>query len=462
MNTNSRQTPPEDHLLPSPGKDGRPQSPGENGPCTEAFADGQKAHPHHGGVHAHADIPENLPKVSNWFVVLAGLILVGALVGLFFLGWIPREHRLARLQKDNQAVDDKPSVDIALPTRTASALDLVLPADVTANQETAILPRANGYLKRFTVDIGDHVKSGQLLAEIDAPDIDAELLQAKASVAQSQANLVKGKNDLDLAQSTLVRYEGFAKTGGVTQQQIDEKRAAFTQAQSDYAADQANLQASQAAVQRFESMQGFEKIYAPFDGNITARGFDVGALMSATNPTPMFRIADTSILRVYTNVPQSYVQSVKIGDHVAIAVRNYPGREFTGTVTRTAAALDPSTRTLRYEIDVPNKDGLLYAGMYGEVRIKSSQQSPPLIVPTSAVVFDSGGTKVWVLDQNKIHERKVVVGRDFGTEIEIPKGLDGDEKVVTNPGERLADGIEVDARVPKKEAAPKPQEAAAR
>ncbi|HZZ41705.1 MAG TPA: efflux RND transporter periplasmic adaptor subunit [Tepidisphaeraceae bacterium] len=453
--------PPAEHaLLNGPGSNGHGDS--ERG--TEAFADGQKAHPHGGHVHAHADVPTDLPKIGTWSVMLVGLIVIAAMVGLFFVGWIPRHHRIEETDKESaSATESKPNVEVMQPKRAANALDIVLPASISANQETAVLPQANGYLKQFTVDIGDPVKKGELLAEIESPDVDAQLVQAKASVAQAQANLVKGQNDLDLAQTTLTRYEGFSKTGGVTQQQLDEKRSAFTQAKSDLAADQANVKVAEANVQRLTALQGFEKIYAPFDGVVTARNFDVGALMSATNPTPMFKIADTHVFRVYTNVPQPYVQSVRVGDEVAISVRNYPDRKFTGVVTRTAGALDPTSRTLRYEVDVPNKEGLLYAGMYGEAHITANQEKPPMVVPTSAVVFDSGGTKVWVVDQGKARVDKVDVGRDFGTEMEIVNGLKGDEQVVTNPGEKLADGVEVDVTTASQKDAPKqPQQASAR
>jgi RND family efflux transporter MFP subunit len=298
------------------------------------------------------------------------------------------------------------------------------------------------------VDIGDRVKAGQLLAEIDAPDVDAELVQAKASVGQAKANVVKAEDDLELARTTFERYKGFGKGGGVSQQEIDEKRAAYTQAQSALEAFKASVAAAEATVQRLAALQGFEKVYAPFAGVVTARNMDVGALVSAGQTVPLFRIADTDVLRVYVNVPQSYVQSVRPGQKVGLAVRNYPGKEFEGVVARTAGALDPATRTLRYEVDVPNKEGVLLAGMYGEVRIKAKQDEPPMVVPTSAVVFDSGGTKVWVVEEGKVHPKRVDVGRDFGTEIEVSSGLSGKEQVVTNPGERLADGVEVEAKSP--------------
>jgi RND family efflux transporter MFP subunit len=427
------------------------------GAATEAFADGVKPHPHHEELHAHVDMPTDLPKVRTWGVALAGMVVVAAMGGLFVLGWVPRQHRLADLHEQTAGgaggVDDRPNVEVTRPKRSASAVDLVLPADARANQETAIFARANGYLKRFTVDIGDQVKAGQLLAEIDAPDVDAELVQAKASVGQAKANVVKAQDDLELARTTFERYKGFGKTGGVSQQEIDEKRAAVAQAQSALEAFKASVAAAEATVQRLAALQGFEKVYAPFAGTVTARNMDVGALVSAGQTMPLFRIADTDVLRVYVNVPQSYVQSVQPGQKVALTVRNYPGREFEGVVARTTGALDPATRTLRYEVDVPNKDGVLLAGMYGEVRIKAKQDEPPMVVPTSAVVFDAGGTKVWVVEDGKVYQKRVDVGRDFGTEIEVSNGLSGKEQVVTNPGERLADGVEVEAKLPPQQQA---------
>jgi RND family efflux transporter MFP subunit len=411
-------------------------------------------------------IPTDLPQVRTWSVALAGVVLVACLVGLFFLGWVPRQKRLAALNEEVAAVTDvKPAVDVALPKRTANTLDLALPADARANQETSLFPRSSGYLKRFLVDVGDKVTANQLLAEIDAPDIDAELVQAKASVVEARANVVRGQNDVELSQATLTRYEGFAKTGGVTRQQLDERRATLTQAQSSLEAAKASVQVAEATVQRLTALQGFTKIYAPFAGTVTARNFDVGALTSANQTTPLFRIADTETLRVFVNVPQSYVQSVRPGQKVTLAVRNYPGREFAGVVARTTGALDPATRTLRYQVDVPNQDGTLFAGMFGEVRIKTTRETPPLTVPTSAVVFDSAGTRVWVVDAGKAKPIKVDVGRDFGTEIEIATGLQGAEQVITNPGSTLAEGADVVAQLPpqQQQGGPaQPRQAAAR
>jgi multidrug efflux pump subunit AcrA (membrane-fusion protein) len=264
----------------------------------------------------HEAIPTDLPRLSNFAVVVAALVVVGCFAGLFALGWFPHQRRDAELTEHAQEMNElKPVVQVAAPQRTQAGQDLVLPADVRAMQETSIFPRANGYLKKLYVDIGDQVKSGQLLAEIDSPDIDAELAQAKAAQVQSQAQQTKAQDDLELAQATFKRYEAFSKTGGVTQQQFDEKQAALTQAQSVLAAATANVKAADANVQRLAALQGFEKVFAPFSGTITARNYDLGALMTpgGTPGRELFRIADVSTLRVFVNVPQTYVTALRTG-----------------------------------------------------------------------------------------------------------------------------------------------------
>jgi RND family efflux transporter MFP subunit len=404
----------------------------------------------HDSAHEHDidAIPTDLPEVRTGGVIVASLVIVAAFVGLFLLGWMPRSKRLAELNRETAAAQDlRPMVDLAAPKRTTGARDLVLPADARSNQETSIFPRATGYLKKLNVDIGDRVKAGQVIAEIDTPDLDADLNQARAQVTQAQANLGKAHQDFNLTQTTLKRYEDVGPNGGVTQQELDERRSAYTQAQSALEAAQANVKAADANVQRLVALEEFKNVAAPFAGTVTARNYDVGALMSASNSgtgKELFRVADTDTLRVFVDVPQPYVTSIKTGQEAQLMVRNYPGREFTGVVTRTAGALDPMKRTLRYEIDFPNKSGELFGGMFGMARLKVNQAEPPMVVPTSAVVFDASGTKVWVVgDDGKAHAKPVSVERDYGTEIEIASGLSGNEQVITNPGERLAEGAEV-------------------
>jgi RND family efflux transporter MFP subunit len=392
--------------------------------------------------------PADLPTVRTWAVIVAGVVVIAAFVGLFVIGWIPRERRLAMLNHESQELHDfLPQVRVAQPTRAAGAVNVLLPADTSAWQQTAIFPQANGYLVKQLVDIGDSVKAGQLLAVISMPEVDAQILQAKADVTQAEANLKRMQDNNALAQATLKRYQDFFKTGGITRQQLDQYHTAATQAQADLSGADASLQASKANLQRLAALQSYENVTAPFAGTITARNYDLGALMSASNTAPgkeLFDLANTSVLRVFVDVDQSYVTSAKVGDPAAIEVRNYPGRQFPGAIARTAGALNPATRKMRYEIDVPNKNNLLYPGMYAEAILKINQQRPSILVPTSALIFDAAGTRLWIVRGNTAHDRKVTVGRDFGTQIEITSGLEGDEQIVTNPGGQLTDGMKVD------------------
>jgi RND family efflux transporter MFP subunit len=417
--------------------------------------------------HFHEEIPTDLPRVGTGMVVIVTLVFVLLLGGLFVLGYLPHRARIAAADEVVAQQNDKPIVGVALPTRADSVGELNLPGDARALQETSIYPRASGYLKTLLVDIGDHVKAGQLLAEIDTPEIDAQLNQSRAALEQAKANATRAKADADFAQTTLRRYQDAAKGGGgaVTEQDIDEKQSALNQANSAYVAAQAAILSAQADVQRLTDMQNFKKVTAPFDGVITARNYDIGALLSPTNTAAgaeLFRITRSDTLRVFVNVPQAASSSIKLGQKAAFTVANYPGRDFEGTVTRTTGTIDPATRTLRMQIDIPNPDALLKAGMYGKVRLAMHQDKPPLLVSTSALLFEADGPRVAVVDKTgRIKMQPITLGRDYGTQIEITSGLKGDEQIVTNPGERMADGVEVQVSSKKpstpEETSPKPR-----
>lgn len=394
-------------------------------------------------------IPTDLPKVSGVTLTVIAALILALLAGLFFMGYLPHRARVARLEREareDSARDLKPVVQVTIARPAPAATDLLLPADARANQATAIYPRANGYIKKVHVDIGDHVILNQLLAEIDTPEVDAQLLQAKAAVAQAAANLGKAQNDFDLAQTTLDRYTGFAKTGGVTQQQLDEKKAAFTQAQATFQAAKATVAAMEADVKRLDALSSWQQVKAPFAGTITARNYDNGALLSPTNAAgkELFRIEQTETLRIYASVPQQYATLVRVGQPAEFFSRNYPGRGFPGTVARTAGSIDPQTRTLRVEVEVKNEKAELYAGMYGQVKLNVTQKAPPLRVPTSALVYNAKGTRVAVIVSGRIQFREIVPSRDLGQDMEIASGLADGDWVVSNPGERLVDGLEVD------------------
>ena len=402
-----------------------------------------------------------LPRIDGKAValfVLASLVLLAA---LFLIGWVPRSHRLAQLREDAAAAGAAmPIVSVNKPEVQSPTTVLELPGDTCALQETDIHPRANGYLKLLHADIGDHVQAGQLLAVIDTPEIDAQLdqakaalSQAKAALAQVQAQIVKAAADRDLAQGTYDRYAAYATSGGVTKQQLDERHSTLDQAKAAYSvaeaaagAGQAAIEAAQADVRRLTDQQNFEKVTAPFTGTITQRNYDVGTLLSATNTGPggqLFRLAQDDPMRVFVNVPQAYIGLVKPGVPAVLTVRNYPGRKFTGKVVRSTDELDPATRTLRFEIHIDNTDHALFPGMYGQVHFDLHQDQPLLTVPSSALLFESEGLQVAVVRHGQAHFQRIEIARDLGTKVEVSQGLQGSEDVVIDPGERLAEGVQV-------------------
>jgi RND family efflux transporter MFP subunit len=394
--------------------------------------------------------PQDLPKFSGGKLILIAVIVLAVFVIAFFARFIPqRAHQRSLEQQADQAADAPPVVNVALPQPQAAIEDLKLPANIRPMQQTAIYARVDGYLKRWLVDINDHVKKGQLLAEIEAPDTDAQLAQARAALQQANANVVRAQADLQLTNATYARYRGLLPSGGVTQQDLDTRQSNANQAAAEKAAADASVKSAQATVDRLAAQQGFEKIVAPFSGTITFRNYDVGARISSTDTAAgheMFDIADTDRLRIYVNVPQTYVTLIQLGQNVKfISLRNYGSREFTGYVARTAGVLDPSTRTLLTELDFNNHDHLLWAGMYGEVHIAVHRNHPMLTIPTPAMLFEAAGTQVAVVDRtNHVHFLPVTVGQDLGQKLEVISGLTADDRVVTNPGEKLVEGIEVE------------------
>jgi RND family efflux transporter MFP subunit len=375
------------------------------------------------------------------FVALALVLLVAGLAGLFLLGLAPERLRRDRLAETATLLDATPVVNLTRPSIAPPQDELRLPADVRPWAEATLEARATGYLKSLAADLGDRVKEGDLLAEIDAPDLDAELLRAQATAALSRQGVAKAGNDLELAKATLTRYEGLGQKGGVTQQDLDEKRSSAAQAEVALATAHANVATADAEVARLATLQKFERVTAPFQGVVTARDLDVGTLLpSGANGRVLFRIARTDVVRVFIDVPQGDATDVVIGGDAALTVRNHPGQEFAGKIARTAGALDPATRTLRVQIDVQNGDGRLLPGMYGEVRLEVARKHGRVAVPTSAIVFDATGTHVWVVRDGKAARIDVALGIDFGTSIEVESGIAEDADVVTNPGERLTEG----------------------
>jgi membrane fusion protein, multidrug efflux system len=399
------------------------------------------AHDRAEGAGSEAIDVSKVRPLRTRFVALALVVFLAGLAGLFLLGLAPERLRKERLADAAALLDALPVVNVTHPSLAPAQDDLRLPADVRALAEATLEARATGYLKSLAADLGDRVKEGELLAEIDAPDLDAELVRAQAAAALAKQGVAKAENDVELARATLTRYEGLGQKGGVTQQDLDEKRSNAAQAAVALATAHANVTASEAEVARLATLQKFERVTAPFQGVVTARDLDVGTLLpSGANGRVLFRIARTDVVRVFVDVPQGDATDVRIGAEAILTVRNHPGREFAGKIARTAGALDPATRTLRVQIDFENGDGLLLPGMYGEARLKIARKRGRTTVPTSAVVFDAAGTHVWLVKEGKTSRLDVVLGIDFGTAIEVEQEIAGDADLVTNPGERLTEG----------------------
>lgn len=411
--------------------------------------------PPHADEHA---VPDDLPPVSGGGIVLVVVVVLVLFGALFAIGWFP--HSKKQTEAKNEAAEQqgaKPIVEVVKPKRSNGSFDLVLPGDVRANQSTSIYARTNGYLKQLPpgIDVGAKVKAGQLIAEISAPEIDAQLEGSKASLEQAKVVVGRATNEFNFNKATFERFTGLSQTGGVTGQQLDEKRSAFNIATSSLKAAQANVLAAEASVKQYAELQSFQKVVAPFDGVVTARNYDAGALISTANSAAgkeLFKVEQTDVLRAYVNVPQTNVTDVKIGQEAELLVRDGERADvpFKGKVARTTGAVNMATRTMSVQVDVPNPDYKLVPGLYGQVRFKIKQERPAIVLPTSAMVFGAEGMRVAVLeDGDKIKFKAVTIGRDFGSEAEIATGLTGDERVVANPGERLVDGVEVQVAAAK-------------
>jgi len=381
------------------------------------------------------------------------LLAVGAVLGVLFVaGVVPRLVLRHRLRAAAEAVHDRvPMVSTVSPRRAPEVLEVPLPGSMEAILETGIWARTDGYLEARYVDIGDHVRRGQQLADIDTPEVDQQLMQAIATLSQDKANVVKSEADLALARTTLQRYIA-AGPGTVSKQQIDERTSAVTDAEKVVDAARATVNADEANVHRLLDLQSFQKVYAPFDGVITARNVDPGSLISAGSTTgtrELFRLAQVNVLRIFVYVPQSYAQDIKAGQSADVSVRELPGRVFQGRVTRTAGAIDPTSRTLLTEVQVPNPEGLLLSGSYATVRFKVQRADPPLVVPQSALLIDANGVRVALVDTDGVlHYRPIQIGRDYGNDVEVLSGLDTTDVLATGLSANIAEGSRVERAKP--------------
>jgi multidrug efflux pump subunit AcrA (membrane-fusion protein) len=438
---------------------------------TDEVATGNGEHPHH---------------VSRGKVVLAAVVIVAVVVAAWLAGYLP--HRSQEDAAVAAANVEKNAIPVVTSTMVRSApadIDLSLPGSISSVSEASIFARAAGYVVKRYADLGDHVKAGQLLAQIDAPDLDQQVAQARAAVAQAvqqlgmvRASLIQAEAQRDLAKATLARYQVLVKDGAVAQQDYETQVSGAKTADALVVAQQANVNGSQdnvnqaqANLDRVIALQEFKNVRAPFDGVVTARNVDVGYLISSTggglgatpatqpgaslnnaNGNEMFRVAQMDSLRIYVSVPQSGEASVRVGMETAIMISELPGVEFPGKVTRTSNALDPNTRTLLTEVQLSSQGGKLKPGMYATVRFRSHRDTPPLLVRGDALMPNASGISAAVLQDagrgnglKTVHIEHVQVGRDYGAETEIVAGLHAGDIVVINPGDEVREGALVTA-----------------
>jgi RND family efflux transporter MFP subunit len=360
------------------------------------------------------------------------LLLLTVLVVAFVVIWGISSRRQANAQLSQETQDLAiPTVTVVHPKRGAPQQEIVLPGDMQPYTDAPIYARTTGYLKSWHVEMGARVKTGQLLAEIDTPEVDQQLQQARADLATVEANL-------HLAETTATRYKDLMKTDSVSQQDVDN-------ATGNYDARKTAVESARSNVRRLEELQSFKKIYAPFDGVITARNTDIGALIDSGSgggtTRELFHIAAVSRLRVYVNVPQLYSPHIKSGLRAELTLAEFPGRRFEGSIVRDSGAIDNATRTLLTEIDVNNSSGLLKPGGYVEVHVKLPSATTTFTLPVNSIIFRAAGMQVATVKNGKtIDLISIVPGRDFGTEIEVLAGLQGDESVVINPPDAIMNG----------------------
>jgi len=379
------------------------------------------------------EVPPAPPRRALMVVGVALLLLIAA-GAITLIARLSRERALAK-ETEQQTV---PTVAVVHPLAEKPDVELVLPGTLEAFAESPIYARTSGYLLRWYKDIGSRVNEGELLATIDTPEVDQELNQARATRQQIVAQL-------ELAKISAERWENLRKSDSVSAQEADQQTSGYRQAQ-------ANLAAADANVRRLEELEGFKKVYAPFSGVITRRNVDPGALINAgagASGRELFVIARVDPLRVYTNVPQAYAPFIKRGEQTAVTLQEFPGQRFSAEVERTAEAIDPNTRTLRTEVDVPNRSGRLLPGSFGEVHFAVGSNVYKVTVPVNAMLFRSEGPRLAVVGpDNKVQLRAISIGRDYGTTLEILEGVSTQDQVVINPADSLEEGQVVNLAAP--------------
>ncbi len=408
-------------------------------------------------------------RPSTLSLVLIALLLAALIVVGFFVGYLPRQRReevLAAESKETGAA--LPVVNVSRVTRSESNSFLVLPGNIQAVTEAPILSRATGYIRKRYVDIGDRVKSGQVVAEVEAPELDQQILQAnaaieqaKSSVQQAEAAIQQGRANENLARLTAGRMANLLGRGVISKQDNDNAQAQYTAQQANVealakaaAAMRSSVAAAEANLARLNQIKTYQTVRAPFDGVITLRNVDTGALVNEGS-TLLFRVAQTGTLRTYINLPQTDAESVKVGQHAIVSISEIPGRKFNGTVSRTSNSLDPATRTLLTEVQVQNADGTLMPGMFAQVDLTVPRKYPPLLIPGDTLVVRSDGPQVaLVLPDGTVRFTRIQLGRDYGDRLEVLSGLVEGQQLAVNPSDEVREGVKVNPKISSEKAAP--------
>jgi multidrug efflux system membrane fusion protein len=430
----------ENESKPLPGDAQRSERPHEEHPqSTQAQRDAEieaiQQHSRHQqiGIQQPPEVPPAPPRKA---LMIVGALLLVLLIagGLTLWDHVTHERALAK-ETERETV---PTVAVIHPQSEKPDEDLVLPGSLQAYEESPIYARTSGYLVRWYKDIGSRISKGELLAKIDTPEVDQELNQTRAARQQIVAQM-------ELAKISADRWENLRKTDSVSAQEAD-------QYVSSYKQSQANLAAADANVRRLEQLEGFKDVYAPFSGVLTRRNVDPGALINAgagVAGRELFDLARVDPLRVYTSVPQAYAPFIKVGAKTVITLQEFPSQKFFGTVARTAESIDPATRTLLTEVDVPNKDGRLLPGSLGEVHFAVGTGVNKVTIPVNAMLFRAEGPQVAVIgSDNKVQLRPINIGRDYGATLEVLGGVSSTDRVVVNPADSLENGQQVNVAQP--------------
>ena len=428
-------------------------------------------------------------SVRYWLIFVAVLVIAAAAV--IFFGWRPRHQRQQEINKEaQQHQDERPRVEVQKVRRAPATSELMVPGTTLAYTEAYIYARASGYVSRRLVDIGDHVRQGQLLAVIDAPDLDKQVAQGRSNLDQSRSNLAQVEAQLHLASVTWDRWKVLVAKGVFSRQEGDQQEANYRVAEANVGAAQNTVQANQENLNRLLVLQEYERVTAPFNGVITARNIDVGALINAggsglgsstpsNNPGPttaaaegnnqgasgnlssnvnpstggagggeMFAVANTDRLRVLVSVPEAYTSVIHIGERAALFFQERPNDKIEGRVTRTSASIDQNTRTLLVEVQVVNNHRLV-PGMYVVVNFIDVKGEPPLIIPGAAIVVRNGKNTVAVVQNQTVHMQPIVIGRDYGDQTEVTGGLKAGDVIAANVTDDIREGVEVDPQFPR-------------